>query len=624
MDDTMKRCAITFMPYDRPWNNVELIKDCGLIPYLFAKEFAFTVYMIGKAPEGAVPGLYTKENEDQILSIYPYYQYVDDINLLLTKEYTPEIRMGLLEQFAEKTDCLILRGCYQTNIPLAFFYKKLNPKGKVYCGLDANSTWMDSILWDDPVFLQFLCDTDVMATSCRAMADLLSEKWPKKVYTITNGTYDFLSEFSTFVPYSQRENMILTVGRLGTYQKATELLVKAFLLIEAEVPDWKLVLIGNETEDFKTYMQGIFDVRPDLRKRVLEKGEISDRHQLYTEYKRAKIFALTSRLEGGTPNAAADALSSGLVMAVTKVDAWQDMIADGRCGMVSPIDDINQLASNLLTLCKSDALESMGRSAFVQAGTLYSMEKNVHKLYKLLFDATIPSEQAIRELHDRAYWERIVPDFNQPIYNKSRIPFHSQDATSISAEGIISKIKQLDAQIFKEDCQILPSIRGNLLYLMIGMMSHFSGVKPVHVAEIGCADGRLSAIISEIVHYYQAENFYTAITNLLGDGSQDIWVSHVSKAEIPNNISYLACDFQDTNLRNESFELTIIQGTTQFDNVTAVYQEAVRITKSPGYLVYIPSSENTAQNEAFEERIIRDHGKAFQTKDGQGITILIR
>lgn len=628
MDDTMKRCAITFMPYDRPWSNVELIKDCGLIPYLFAKDFSFTVYMIGKAPEGAEPGLYTKENAEQIRSIYPYYQYVDDMNLLLTKEYTPKIRMGLLEQFAEKTDCLILRGCYQTNIPLAYFYKKLHPKGKVYCGLDANSTWMDSILWDEPVFLQFLHDTDVMATSCREMADLLSEKWPKKVYTITNGTYDFLSEFTSFKSYRERENIILTVGRLGTDQKATEILVKAFLLIEAEIPDWKLELIGSETSDFKEFMQRLLDIRPDLRTRILEKGEIKDRHLLYHEYKQSKIFALTSRLEGGTPNAAADALSAGLVMAVTKVDAWQDMTANENCGMVSSIDDIDALASNLLSLCKSDKLEEMGNNAFTQANTLYSMKKNVHMLYSLLFehneDNISYADQEIKELHDSTYWKNILPDVNQPIFNKSRIPFKNQDSTGISIEDLITRIQSLNGKIFGEKSEILPSTRDSFLYLMIGMMSHFSSVRPVHMVEIGCADGSFSAMLAGILQYYQQENYYTAVTNLLGDGSQDLWVSNLLKSTIPNNISYLACDFQNTNLRSESFEITILDGTVEFDDIDAVYQEAIRITKSPGYLVYIPSSEKAAQNETFDGLITKDDGEVFHTKDGQNIDILVR
>lgn len=81
-----QRIAITFMPYFRPWNNVELIKDSGLIPYLFAKKYGLIVYMIGKAPDGVAPGLYSKSNADVLRDAYPYYDYVKDMNLLLLAE----------------------------------------------------------------------------------------------------------------------------------------------------------------------------------------------------------------------------------------------------------------------------------------------------------------------------------------------------------------------------------------------------------------------------------------------------------------------------------------------------------------------------------------------------------
>ena len=300
MDENGIRIAITFMPFDRPWTNVELIKDCGLIPYFLAKNHGFTVYMIGQAPDGIAPGIYGREQADEIIFTYPYFYYVDTLHFWLVKEYTQETRISILKEIASKADLLILRGCHASNIPLPAIYKQINTSGKVYCGLDANSTWMDTILWDKPDFLQFLKNTDVMATSCTAMAEYLSEKWPKHIETITNGTCDFLSVFQEFTPFSQRENTILTVGRLGTEQKATEVLVQAFLLIEKEIPDWKLKLIGSETPEFRQFMKNIFENHPELRNRVIEPGEISGRPMLYQEYKKAKIFALSSRLEGGS------------------------------------------------------------------------------------------------------------------------------------------------------------------------------------------------------------------------------------------------------------------------------------------------------------------------------------
>ena len=405
MDENGIRIAITFMPFDRPWTNVELIKDCGLIPYFLAKNHGFTVYMIGQAPDGIAPGIYGREQADEIIFTYPYFYYVDTLHFWLVKEYTQETRISLLKEIASKADLLILRGCHASNIPLPAIYKQINTSGKVYCGLDANSTWMDTILWDKPDFLQFLKNTDVMATSCTAMAEYLSEKWPKHIETITNGTCDFLSVFQEFTPFSQRENTILTVGRLGTEQKATEVLVQAFLLIEKEIPDWKLKLIGSETPEFRQFMKNIFENHPELRNRVIEPGEISGRPMLYQEYKKAKIFALSSRLE---------------------------------------------------------------------------------------------------------------------------------------------------------------------------------------------------------------------------DGSQDQWAANVSKAEYPYRLSYLACDLQETNLRDKSFEIAILNGAANIDDPKAVYEEAKRMTKCPGYLLYIPSIEKKAQSRKLENLVKEDEGLVFHTSDQQSIAVLVR
>lgn len=85
MDENGNRIAITFMPFDRPWTNVELIKDCGLIPYFLAKNHGFTVYMIGQAPDGIAPGIYGREQADEIIFTYPYFYYVDTLHFGLLK-----------------------------------------------------------------------------------------------------------------------------------------------------------------------------------------------------------------------------------------------------------------------------------------------------------------------------------------------------------------------------------------------------------------------------------------------------------------------------------------------------------------------------------------------------------
>ena len=615
---------MTFMPYERPWSNVELIKDSGLIPYLLAKIYGFDVYMIGPAPEGVTPGLYNRDNADRIISAYPYFSYVKDVNLLLVADYTPERQIQLFSELSTNCDLLILRGFYRSNMDKARLYKSLNPTGKIYCGLDANSIWADRITWSDPKILQFFKDVDVFAASCTATALWLSRKWPVHVYTITNGNYDFLNIFQKFTPYRERENVILTIGRLGTWQKATEVLVDAFVRIANHIPAWTLELVGSETPEFKVYLNKIHKDHPEIQGRILEKGNIVDREALYQEYKKAKIFAFPSRLEGGAPNAVADALRAGLAMAVTEFDAYGDILNLGTsqvCGLSSPIDDTEQFSQNLLTLCQSEHLEEMGRNAFNNAKNRYDMEKNVEKLYKLLFGADEEKDKILQQDKNAedefvsSEWKNIMPSFNQPISNFSRVSFQTAEESKFTVDLLYKKLGTLLGKVYQDDSTKAPTLQGIFL-LMVGILSHFSGVSPIRTVEFGAGDGKLSAIIAEILSFYHPDNSFTAITNLLGDGSQDLWAENFIKAEIPTGISYLSGDFRDTNLASDQFDLVIINGETAYEDIEATFHEACRILRKPGYLMFIPSNENNEQNEIFKKLIEAIGGETFQFKTG--------
>lgn len=47
----MGKCVVAMAPCEAGWSNVELIKDCGLIPYLLYKNHDCEVHMVGAAGE---------------------------------------------------------------------------------------------------------------------------------------------------------------------------------------------------------------------------------------------------------------------------------------------------------------------------------------------------------------------------------------------------------------------------------------------------------------------------------------------------------------------------------------------------------------------------------------------
>lgn len=364
--EKLTRKIVAMAPYERGWSNVELIKDCGLIPYLLHKNYGYDVTLVGA-------------NSDT----YNYLDLVKGIKMDFLPSGREEDKLYYIEKNASQIDCLLIRGCYPSNFNVVKLYRQLNPTGRIYVGLDANSIWMDKIVWDEKEFVEFMDCCDVIATSCRKMQDHLNLKWPWKIEYIPNGYYDF-SQQNTIPSFQNKENIILSVGRLEFEEKATNILMEAFAMAAQYIPDWKLRLVGKASETFEIYIQKYFTVFPQLKNRIELVGVISERNQLKQEYYRAKIFALSSNKEGG-PNVIAEALNAGCATAVTKIDACEEAIAYGRCGLAAEINDISGFAQNLLSLCSNPELEKLSVAAYEYGFKYLNMEKIVAKLNELLF-----------------------------------------------------------------------------------------------------------------------------------------------------------------------------------------------------------------------------------------------
>lgn len=363
-----KKKIVAMAPYERGWSNVEYLKDCGLIPYLLYKNHNCDVTFVGA------------KNEE-----WPYLdKYLKGVKTDILPNGTVDEKKIYIIKHAEDIDCLILRGAYDTNFEIATLYKKLNPSGKIYDGLDANSNWMDWISWDQPDFTAFMDACDVIATSSTSMQMHLNEKWPWKIEHIPNGSYNFESQ--TVVPsFSQKENRILTVSRIGTGQKANHIMLEAFAVIADVIPDWCFYLVGNIEIDFQPYIDSYFKRFPALKKRVHFTGAIQDKAQLKDMYLKSKIFVLSSIEEGGTPNVIGEALSSGCVIATTKIDAWEEAINYGKCGQACEINNVIGFSKMLFSLCYDNNLNTKSEEAYLYSQSAMNMEKIVARLYLMLF-----------------------------------------------------------------------------------------------------------------------------------------------------------------------------------------------------------------------------------------------
>ena len=72
-------------------------------------------------------------------------------------------------------------------------------------------------------------------------------------------------------------------------------------------------------------------------------------------------------------------------MAITKFDAYTDIIDDGRCGVASKIDDVEAYADVICRLCNEADLEKMSKAAYENAVSRYNYDKTVRILHRLIF-----------------------------------------------------------------------------------------------------------------------------------------------------------------------------------------------------------------------------------------------
>ena len=356
---------------DLDWTNEHLLKDTGLIPYLMSIMSGYTPYMVGI------------DN-----SPYPYRNlYMPEMKLEFLPDGSFESKSGYIRAHGKEIAILVVNGVYPVNQDVVKVFREVNPDGLIYMGLDANAAWMDRTDFTNDGFIKMMDEVDVIGCSDRTLQQHLNRKWPWQIEHFPNGYYHPDVEV-TEASFGEKENIILTVGRLGTDQKATDIMLEAFALAAGSIPDWKLHLIGSIEEGFRSVIDDYYHRYPHLKDRVIFTGKITDKVELYQEYRNAKIFALTSRWEGA-PNVVAEALHGGCAMAVTKFDAWRETINDfsgtERVGLAVAVDDTAAVAEMFISMASDQTrLRQMCHDAFVYAETNYDMKKIVARIYESL------------------------------------------------------------------------------------------------------------------------------------------------------------------------------------------------------------------------------------------------
>lgn len=145
--------------------------------------------------------------------------------------------------------------------------------------------------------------------------------------------------------FEERDDRVVTVGRLSMHQKRQDVLLEAFKAVRETRPELRLVMYGDGED--KRRIQALVD-KMGLTDCATLAGRVSD---VEATIAKARAFVLSSDYEG-IPNALIEALSVGVPSVSTDCSPGGAalLIKDGENGFLVPRGDAKALAEKLAIL----------------------------------------------------------------------------------------------------------------------------------------------------------------------------------------------------------------------------------------------------------------------------------
>jgi glycosyltransferase involved in cell wall biosynthesis len=206
-----------------------------------------------------------------------------------------------LKKHAKQIDILQLYHLRYNLLPYYIFSYKLNNRnGKIFLKLDANNEFIDFLIRRKGLFpslrrfyvkilFKFI---DLVSIETKKNFNTLLESniiTEKKLLYLPNGIQ------KSNIPLTNKEHNILYVGYIVKKNKSIDMLLTAASHINLN--DWKIILIGTVEEDMKDFIEDLFNKKPELKKKIIFKGYISDKEKLSEEYAKSSIYCCTSKKE---------------------------------------------------------------------------------------------------------------------------------------------------------------------------------------------------------------------------------------------------------------------------------------------------------------------------------------
>jgi len=360
--------------------NIHLIKDVGQIPFLMHQYFGFNSKIV------------SYKNSDN-------YDYLNREVKGLRFKFIPKIKLGryslsilwYLFFNAKEIDVLHLFHHREKTYLNFLMYKWRNPKGIAFLKSDIGlNTLKEHYSFFSQIKRKYalrkwlltkaLSKIDIISIESEEGVKIIREKYRKyqeKFLLMPNGiNIEGMHKLVPLKAFDDKENIILTVGRIGAKEKNNELLLSS--IEKLELDDYKVVFIGAIEMGFQEKIDDFYKRNPQLLQKVIFTGAIYDRKELYGWYAKSKIFCLTS-IEESFGFVLIEAMAYQNYIVTTPVSSAKEISLSGTLGSIVSSED--ELVKTLTYLMKNDILlKEKSKAILEHVKDKFSWKENLQRL----------------------------------------------------------------------------------------------------------------------------------------------------------------------------------------------------------------------------------------------------
>jgi len=279
--------------------------------------------------------------------------------------------LSYLKKNSKKIDILNLYIFSKFSFVYGIYYKILNPKGFLFLKLDGyNETFKEGNKIKNSLGEKFV-----------------KQKFPQiedKIMYLPVGVNDLylIDNFKNDIKsFDQKENIFLTVGRIGEKIKNNEMMLRA--LSQIDLKDWKMVFVGAINPEFQVFYNEWIKSFPHLKEKLIFIGEIKDRKVLYEWYNKSKVFCMTSWNESFCHSIGEALYFGNYIVGTNGIVSMYDLTDNEKYGIILNVDDDSAMAKKLQELIDyPNFLSNVFPNIVSYANQEFVWSKIVEKIYK--------------------------------------------------------------------------------------------------------------------------------------------------------------------------------------------------------------------------------------------------